>query len=156
MPPTFVFIRHSHRDGEGLSSHGRSSVQRTAQWLAAQRLQPDLVYTTDTPRTRETAMLAQRHVGRTLVRSLVTRGMFGSLAGLQTHTREAAARQPSGVVWFVGHHPSQVLLERLFGPELQIPDDNRCAAVAFEADGDQFRLLRYFAGVPHAPHEGGG
>jgi hypothetical protein len=73
--------------------------------------------------------------------------MFGSLAGLQAHTREAAARQPSGVVYFVGHHPSQLFLEHLFGAELAIADQNRCAAVVFERDGEGWRLVDWFAGV---------
>lgn len=146
MPPVFVFIRHSHRLGEALSDHGRASVQHTAQWLTAQRYLPDLVLTTDTLRTRETATLLMRQTGRTMARLLAQRSLFGTLDGLRSHTREGAARQPTGVVWFVGHHPSEACLQRVLGAALAIPPDNRCAAVAFERDGDDFRMLAWFAG----------
>lgn len=150
MPPTFVFIRHGHRERHSkvLSDHGKATLPATAQWLQAHALAPDLVLTTKELRTHETARLLQAHMGGQAAPSRALDNFFANETGLRARIVAASALQPTGIVWLVGHGANQRALQNLFGAKVVIPRDNHAAAIAFQQADGGFNLVAWFAGSP--------
>jgi phosphohistidine phosphatase len=160
MPIRFVFVRHGRYDGSDvprserrrkpLVHRGEAQAREAGRWLRERGITPDLVVTTDTRRTVQTADFVLEELGFDDRDRLVTGGGFRSRHGLHGKLREwIGEREDVGVLLFVGHHTSQPSLLKLTGRrDLGIDRSSHACVLVCLRDGDRWTL--------EAHHPGGG
>ena len=147
-----VFVRHGERSRVGaddpLTERGIAMAHETGRWLRERGIAPAVIVPTRSLRARQTAE--------------ALRGALGGVAPLEPErslpespaTWEALATRletrclgPTDAI-VVGHHPTQVLIERTFGGRtFNVPRENRAAAFVLERDaGGGWRCVEVWEG----------
>lgn len=138
-----IFVRHGHyaepvakadRDREPLSAQGQEGARTAGTYIEQQGIVPDLVVTTRTCRTVETADLICETLGLAEVPRLRDGG-FSAVGGITEKAHKwSAARQPAArTILFVGHHSSRNAVARLPGAP-PIPRGNHACVLICEPD----------------------
>lgn len=152
----FVFVRHGTYDKTtanpntaALLEQGRAEARRAGEFLRAQGIHPDLIVTTRTARTRQTAEVILETLGTDLPIRATSGGFARGKSDLDTKLREWAegADHPPATVMFVGHHTQQDhCLAELEG-SVPIPSGARGSVLVYER-GDQgsWMLRRHLVG----------
>lgn len=145
-----IYIRHGESTGEGsnpeLSDNGRDMAEAAAKWLHRKGYTPMRLVTTTKRRTNETAEIVASHgwfEGWTP--EIIQRP--GSVRTQPEWEELVALVGDSGA--FVGHHPTQHLLERIAGAPAA-PKDNRCIVYVVEREGEGWRCVAHWQGRPKA------
>jgi len=158
----FVFVRHGHYDGKGkpaaekkrtpLNAAGRRAAKAAGEYLMRENIVPDIVITTDTERTKETAKILLDALGMDNVKPQSRGGGFSAgKASLDAKLVEwlAGVEPAPSTVIFVGHDPSQAYcLGQLANPP-DIPGENRACVLIYERnDAGEWMCSSNFAGLP--------
>jgi len=151
----FVFVRHGTYDKTtpnpktaSLLERGRSEARRAGEFLRLQGISPDLIVTTRTARTTETAEIIAATLG-TAIPIRTTSGGFapgkGDLeAKLQEWTQDAP--HPVKTLLLVGHHPQQDYCLRELGRQVEIPREGKGTVLVFERVPERWLLNAHHVG----------
>jgi phosphohistidine phosphatase SixA len=145
----FVFIRHGtyakagvprrRRKGAPLTEEGRQEVRHTAAFLKRQGIRPDLVFTTMTRRTAESAEIVLEVLGLGHVKPQPKESGFRRSPEASTELDPTLARwvpDPKGelTVMFVGHNNQQSYCNKHLVTPVIMPLDVKGGALVYERD----------------------
>lgn len=155
----FIFVRHGRCDKSikpktkaPLTPEGVEAARQAGTFLRAQGIELDLVCTTKTVRTQQTAQHLLEALGRTDLplhrhdAGVSKGGKYSLEAKLELWI--AAANMSPQTLLFVGHHSTQEYCVDRLPAAPAIPKDNRgCVLVYDRDDAGAWQLVAHFPGL---------
>lgn len=156
----FIFVRHGHYDKKGklqpeknktgLNARGREAARAAGEFLKREGIVPEVVFTTRTERTRETARIVLATLGVEDVQPQARGGGFSKgkdKAGLDAKLAGWIGKTDPDVVMFVGHHPSQNYCVSELSGTPDVPDGNKACVLVYDKQPDGWLLTRHHLGL---------
>jgi phosphohistidine phosphatase SixA len=162
----FIFVRHGHYDGKGktsaekkvtpLNPRGREAARAAGEFLREHGIRPDVVFTTETARTKETAQIILGVLGLESLRAVPKSGGFAKGRADLDKKLEEWLKGPTPraqTVLFVGHDTSQSYCLSELRSTPTIPPNNRSCVLVYRQQDGGWACEASFVGLPDAPRD---
>lgn len=157
LPNRFIFIRHGRYGGSGLPRaeqrrkpllpRGIEQARAAGCWLADRGIRPDLVVTTKTRRTIQTANLILEELRTPGLERIEAPGGYKSAKEVEKRLREWVGDRQLDTLLFVGHRPNQgQLLKLTQAKALGLDKESHACVIVCERGDDGWRVIDHHPG----------
>ena len=158
LPQRFIFVRHGRYEGSTVSRgeqgkkplvpRGVEQAKAAGLWLTERGFRPDLVVTTKTRRTIQTADLLLEELGPPRPERITwPSGYKSSKEKVEERLGEWIGDRTIDTLLFVGHRPNQGgALKLATGAALRLGKESHACVIVFERGADGWRVVDHHPG----------